>query len=64
MAQFSDAPRKRANVTVSDRDMLNGVWCECAACQRDGLHEPDCTVHDEPRGDCSCGRTEQTQGPG
>jgi hypothetical protein len=56
--------QKRAHLTVSDRDILNGVWCDCTACHRDGQHEPECAVHDEPRSECSCGRTEQTQGPG
>jgi hypothetical protein len=56
--------QKRAHLTVSDRDILNGIWCDCVACHRDGQHEPECTVHDEPSSECSCGRTEQTQGPG
>lgn len=56
--------QKRAHLTVSERDILNGVWCSCVACYRDGQHEPECTVHDEPQTECSCGRTEQTQGPG
>lgn len=54
--------QKRAHLTCSDRDILNGVLCDCAACHRDGQHEPECSVHDEPRSECSCGRTEQSQG--
>jgi hypothetical protein len=52
---------KRAHLTVSDRDILNGMRCDCEACHRDGQHEPECTVHDEPRSECSCGRTEQSK---
>jgi len=44
--------------------ILDGALCSCTACQRDGQHEPDCPVHDEPRGPCSCGRTEQSKGAG
>jgi hypothetical protein len=57
-------PLKRAHLTVSDRDILNGVLCDCEACHRDGQHEPECVVHDEPIGACSCGRTEQSQSAG
>jgi hypothetical protein len=56
--------QKRAHLTVSDRDILNGVLCDCVACHRDGQHEPECAVHDEPRSECSCGRTEQSKGAG
>lgn len=52
---------KRAHLTVSDRDILNGVLCACVACYRDGQHEPECHVHDEPQSECSCGRTEQSK---
>jgi len=52
---------KRAHLTVSDRDILNGTLCACEACYRDGQHEPECRVHDEPRSECSCGRTEQSK---
>src|SRR6185369_14233650 len=36
--------------------------CDCAACRRDGLHEPTCAVHAQPPRECSCGRTEQSKG--
>lgn len=64
MPQSATKTQKRAHVTVSDRDILNGVPCECEACHRDGQHEPDCSVHDEPLGECSCGRTEQSKSAG
>lgn len=54
--------RKRVHLTVSETDLKRGVLCRCEACQRDGQHEPDCPVHDEPIGKCRCGRTEQAQG--
>jgi hypothetical protein len=38
--------------------------CECEACVRDGVHEPDCGVHRQPAQACSCGRTEQSKGAG
>jgi hypothetical protein len=57
-------PRKRAHLTVSEAEIKSGILCRCEACLRDGQHEPDCPVHDEPIGDCSCGRTEQSQGAG
>jgi hypothetical protein len=64
MQSATTLPQKRVHLTVSDREILNGVVCECEACHRDGQHEPDCAVHDEPRAECSCGRTEQSQGAG
>jgi hypothetical protein len=55
---------KRAHLTVRDRDILNGILCDCVACYRDGQHEPECVVHDEPIGECDCGRADQAKGPG
>jgi hypothetical protein len=57
-------PLKRAHLTVRDRDILNGILCDCVACYRDGPHEPECVVHDEPIGECDCGRSDQAKGPG
>lgn len=55
---------KRARLTVSPEDILAGKLCSCDACLRDGPHEPDCPVHDEPRGECACGRADQAKGAG
>jgi hypothetical protein len=57
-------PEKRAHLTVSPEDIKAGKLCSCVACKRDGQHEPDCAVHDEPVRDCSCGRTEQSKSAG
>jgi len=38
--------------------------CDCPACRRDGVHEPDCAVHQNPARECSCGRTDQSKGAG
>jgi hypothetical protein len=56
--------QKRAHLTVSPAAILDGQLCSCAACQRDGQHEPDCAVHDEPIRGCTCGRTEQSEAAG
>jgi hypothetical protein len=56
--------QKRAHLTVSPEKILDGQLCACPACKRDGQHEPDCAVHDEPIGGCSCGRTEQSKAAG
>lgn len=55
-------PNKRANLTVTPEQILSGELCRCVACMRDGQHEPDCDVHDEPAGTCTCGRTDQARG--
>jgi hypothetical protein len=55
---------KRAHLTVSPEAILSGALCKCPACVRDGQHEPDCPVHDEPIGRCRCGRTEQSSSAG
>jgi len=55
---------KRAHLTQSPEAIRDGVLCECPACVRDGPHEPDCPVHDEPVGHCSCGREDQSRGAG
>lgn len=56
--------RKRARLTVTPDDIREGKLCHCESCVREGQHEPDCAVHDEPPAECSCGRTEQTEGAG
>lgn len=55
---------KRAHLTVSPERILQGELCSCDACMRDGQHEPDCEVHDEPRGPCTCSREQQSQAAG
>ncbi len=55
---------KRAHLTVTEDELLAGKLCSCDACVREGPHEPDCGVHDEPRGGCTCARTEQTEAAG
>jgi hypothetical protein len=55
---------KRAHLTATPESIQKGVLCSCPACVRDGPHEPDCPVHDEPRGRCGCGRTEQSSSAG
>lgn len=57
-------PRKRARLTVSPQEIFQGKRCSCGACLKDGQHEPDCRVHDEPPGNCSCDRAEQAQAAG
>ena len=49
---------KGARLTVTPERLRAGELCRCEACVRDGQHEPDCLVHDEPPGACSCGREE------
>lgn len=56
--------QKLAHLTVSPQEIRQGKLCSCPACTRDGQHEPDCDVHDEPIGKCSCGRTEQSKAAG
>jgi hypothetical protein len=56
--------RKRARMTVTAEEVKAGKSCACTACLRDGAHEPDCPVHDEPAGDCNCDREDQTSGAG
>lgn len=56
--------RKRAHFTVSEEQLLAGELCSCEACVRDGSHEPDCAVHDEPKGSCTCTQKEQTEAAG
>jgi hypothetical protein len=56
--------KKQAHLTLTPEQILEGDWCRCLACLRDGPHEPDCPVHDEPRGACRCGREEQSQAAG
>lgn len=56
--------KKRAHLTVSAEQLLDGALCSCEACVREGPHEPDCAVHDEPRGSCTCSRKEQTEAAG
>jgi hypothetical protein len=29
----------------------------CAACERDGQHEPGCAVHEDPAAECTCERS-------
>lgn len=60
----SMAVRKHAHLSVTPSEILEGKLCSCEACVRDGQHEPDCRVHDEPRGECSCARQEQSEGAG
>jgi len=55
---------KRAHLTVSADAIREGKLCSCTACVRDGQHEPDCAVHDEPRGECTCDRSQQAKGAG
>lgn len=55
---------KRAHLTTTPESIQKGALCSCPACVRDGQHEPDCPVHDEPTGRCSCGRTEQSSSAG
>lgn len=57
-------PTKRARLTESPEDILAGKPCHCSACVRDGQHEPDCAVHDEPPGECGCGRSDAAKGAG
>lgn len=54
--------KKRAHLTVSPEEIKDGKLCDCEACVKDGQHEPDCCVHDEPKGPCSCGVEEQREG--
>jgi hypothetical protein len=61
MSQLA-VPQKRAYLTVSDREILNLGACDCEACYRDGQHEPECCVHDEPQMSCTCGRADQAKG--
>jgi hypothetical protein len=56
--------KKGARLTVTPEQIRSGELCRCEACVRDGQHEPDCPVHDEPPGACGCDRTEQSQGAG
>lgn len=56
--------RKRAHLTVSAEELLQGMLCSCEACVREGPHEPDCAVHDEPRSSCTCSQKEQTEAAG
>lgn len=53
--------RKQAHLTVTAEEFRAGKLCSCTACVRDGQHELDCAVHDEPRGDCTCGVAEQRE---
>jgi len=55
---------KRAHLTVPIEDIKAGKLCSCRACLKDGQHEPDCAVHDEPIGKCSCNRADQSKGAG
>jgi hypothetical protein len=55
---------KRARLTVTPEQIKAGKFCSCEACVRDGQHEPDCPVHDEPPGACACDRTESSEGAG
>jgi len=57
-------PTKRARLTESPEDILAGKPCSCSACLRDGQHEPDCAVHDEPPGECGCGRSDASKSAG
>jgi len=54
--------QKRARLTVTPEQVRAGQFCACEACVRDGPHELDCTVHDEPPTECACGRTDQAKG--
>jgi len=56
--------QKRAHLTATPEQIARGELCGCEACVRDGQHEPDCPVHDEPRGPCGCGREEQSKAAG
>lgn len=55
---------KYARLTATPQRIKDGELCDCAACLRDGPHEPDCAVHDEPPADCACDRKDQTGGAG
>jgi len=57
-------PTKRAHLTTTPEAIREGALCSCPACLRDGPHEPDCPVHDEPIGPCRCGRTDQASSAG
>lgn len=56
--------KKRAHLTVSPEEYRDGKLCSCEACVRDGQHEPDCAVHDEPIGECTCDSQEQREAAG
>jgi hypothetical protein len=55
---------KRAHLTLPVDDIRQGKLCTCPACTTDGPHEPDCAVHDEPIGKCTCDRSDQSKGAG
>jgi hypothetical protein len=55
---------KRAHLTLPVDDIRDGKLCTCPACTKDGQHEPDCAVHDEPIGKCTCDRADQAKGAG
>jgi len=57
-------PTKRAHLTTTPEAILKGASCDCPACLRDGPHEPDCPVHDEPIGHCRCDRADQASSAG
>ena len=56
--------QKRPRMTVTPEQLKRGELCTCEACVRDGAHEPECPVHEEPSGECACGRAGQNKAAG
>ncbi|HEX5101545.1 MAG TPA: hypothetical protein VFV94_18670 [Polyangiaceae bacterium] len=56
--------RPGPRLTVTPEQIKGGELCSCEACVRDGQHEPDCPVHDEPPRECRCGRADQAKSAG
>lgn len=44
-------------------ELREGKVCNCAACERDGQHEPECAAHEEPPAECDCGLLQKPSGP-
>lgn len=51
-------------LTVTADEILQGKYCNCLACLRDGPHEPDCGVHRKAPGPCDCDREDQAKAAG
>jgi hypothetical protein len=46
------------DAATTDSERLDR-FCHCDACERDGQHEPTCSVHEEPPGKCDCHRSDR-----
>jgi len=66
---------EEAGYSTNGRTLLDAVkslvaaktGCQCVACKRDGQHDSDCAVHNEPaipNGPCDCGATTEGQWAG